>query len=107
MVRIFDNRIYFVYTLYMKVIINIKTEKEVKENAQRLAKELGLSLSDVLNASLRNFIRTREVYFSHTPRMTEELENLIEKTEKDIALNKNMSPRFNDAKEAIKYLDSL
>ena len=63
MVRIFDNRIYFVYTLYMKVIINIKTEKEVKENAQRLAKELGLSLSDVLNASLRNFIRTREVYF--------------------------------------------
>ena len=91
----------------MKAIINIKTEKEVKDNAQRLAKELGLSLSDVLNASLRNFIRTREVHFSHIPRMTEELENLIEKTEKDIALNKNMSPKFSDTKEAIKHLDNL
>ena len=91
----------------MKAIINIKTEKEVKDNAQKLAKELGLSLSDVLNASLRNFIRTREVHFSHIPKMTEELENLIEKTEKDIALNKNMSPKFSDTKEAIKHLDNL
>ena len=47
----------------MKVIINIKTEKEIKENAQSIAKEMGISLSDVINASLRNFIRTREVYF--------------------------------------------
>ncbi|MDD4358930.1 MAG: type II toxin-antitoxin system antitoxin, RelB/DinJ family [Candidatus Pacebacteria bacterium] len=90
----------------MKTVINIKTEKEVKENAQKLAKELGLSLSDVLNASLRNFIRTREVYFSHTPRMTRELEERIEEARKDFALKKNWSPGFDSAEEAIKYLES-
>ncbi len=105
--NLFDNCIYFVYTLDMKVIINIKTEKEVKENAQKLAKELGLSLSDVLNASLRNFIRTREVYFSHTPRMTKELEDVIEEAERDKTLKRNFSPEFNSAQEATDYLNNL
>lgn len=91
----------------MKTIINIKTEKEVKENAQEIAKNLGISLSDVLNASLRNFIRTREVYFSDVPRMTEELEDLISKAEKDMVMNKNLSPKLKGKKEVLDYLDNL
>ena len=66
----------------MKVIINIKTEKEIKENAQSIAKEMGISLSDVINASLRNFIRTREIYFSDTSRMTPEFEKILGKIDK-------------------------
>lgn len=89
----------------MKTIINFKIEKEVKENAQELAKKLGVSLSDVLNASLRNFIKTRKVPVSYT--MTKELEDIIEEAEKDRALNRNWSPRFETAKEAIDYLNSL
>ena len=61
----------------MKTVIHVKADKEVKENAQELAQKLGLSLSDVINASLRNFIRTREVVFSDIPRMTPEVERLI------------------------------
>jgi antitoxin component of RelBE/YafQ-DinJ toxin-antitoxin module len=90
----------------MKVIINIKTEKEVKENAQKLAKELGISLNDVMNASLRNFIRTREVHFSHIPRMTKELEDRIGEARKDFALKKHWSPGFSSVKEAINYLNN-
>ena len=48
----------------MNTVIHVKANKEVKENAQNLAKALGLTLSDVINASLRNFIRTREIIFS-------------------------------------------
>ncbi len=91
----------------MTTVIHIKSDKEVKENAQRAAKDLGLTLSDVINASLRNFIRTREVVFSHTPRMTPELEKLLDKVEEDIKHNRNLSPRFKTAKEANEYLDSL
>lgn len=91
----------------MKTVIHVKADKEVKENAQKLAAELGLSLSDVIGASLRNFIRTREVYFTHTPRMTPELEKLLDQVEDDIKHNKNLSPRFKTAEEAIGYLDSL
>ena len=66
-----------------KAIINIKTNKEVKANVQRLAKELGISMSDIINASLRNFIRTREVRISSVPRMTPELERIIGKARED------------------------
>ena len=59
-----------------KMLISIKAEREIKENAKQLARDLGLSLSDIMNAALRNFIRTREVYFSSIQKMTPELERL-------------------------------
>ena len=105
---VIDNHVSIVYTLgIMQTVIHIKSDKEVKENAQRAAKELGLTLSDVINASLRNFIRTREVIFSHTPRMTPKLEKIIAKVEKDIKSKKNIYGPFHGAKEANEFLDSL
>ena len=47
-----------------KTLISIKVDKEVKEKAQEIARELGFSLSAIVNAYLKQFIRTREVYFS-------------------------------------------
>ena len=91
----------------MKTVIHIKTDAELKENAQRLASTLGLNLSDVINASLRNFIRTRELYFSDIPRVTPEFERLLGKIEEDIRHNRNLSPRFKTAKEANDFLDNL
>lgn len=91
----------------MQTVIHIKADKEVKENAAKLARALGLSLSDIINASLRNFIRTREIVFSDTPQMTPELEKLLDKVEEDIKKGRNLSPAFKTAKEANDYLDSL
>lgn len=45
-------------------IINIKVDPEVKSKAQKVAAELGLSLSSLINAYLKQLIRTREVLFS-------------------------------------------
>ena len=91
----------------MQTVIHIKADKEVKENAVKVAHELGLNLSDVINASLRNFIRTREVIFSDTPRMTPELEKLLDKVEKDIKHNRNIIGHFKTPEEMDKLLDSL
>ena len=90
-----------------KAIINIKTDREVKKNVQKLAEELGISLSDVINASLRNFIRTREVRISSIPRMTPELERLIGNARKDFKNKKNISGPFSTAEEMDAYLDKL
>ncbi len=90
----------------MTTVIHIKADKEVKENAQKAAKDLGLSLSAVINAALRNFIRTREVIFSDIPQMTPELEKLLDKVEDDIKHNRNFSPRFKTAKEFLKALNA-
>ena len=88
----------------MTTVIHLKADKEVKENAQKAAKDLGLTLSDVINAALRNFIRTREVIFSDIPQMTPELEKRLEKVEDDIKHNRNLSPAFKNMDEAIDYL---
>lgn len=91
----------------MKTVIYIKADPEVKKNAQKAARELGLTLSDVINASLRNFIRTREVIFSDTPIMTPELERLLGPIDGDIKYRRHLSPRFKTAREAIDYLNRL
>ena len=88
----------------MQTVIHIKADKEVKENAAKVAKDLGLNLSDVINASLRNFIRTREIVFSDTPQMTPELEKLLKRVDDDIKHNRNLSPRFKSVEESINWL---
>lgn len=100
-----DIYVTIVYTLdNMRTVIHIKSDREVKENAQKLARELGINLSDVINASLRNFIRTRTIVFSDTPQMTPELEKLLDKVEEDIKKGRNLSPRFKSAEESIDWL---
>ena len=90
----------------MKTVIHVKADKEVKENAQELAAKLGLSLSDVINASLRNFIRDREVVFSDIPQMSSKLEKRLERMEEDLKLKRNLSPKFKTTEEFIKSLRS-
>jgi len=45
-------------------IINIKTDIEVKKEAQKIAADLGLSLSGVINGFLKQLIRNRAVLFT-------------------------------------------
>ncbi len=63
----------------MNTTILIKTKKEVKLKAQKLAKELNLSLADVVNASLRQFIMNQGITISKMP--TESLDAYINKEE--------------------------
>ena len=91
----------------MKTVINIKTDKEVKKNAQKVAAALGFSLSAVINAYLRQFIRNKEVYFGLIPRMSPELEKLLGKIETDIQKRRNISPAFSSQRELKKHLSSL
>ena len=88
----------------MKTLINVKTEKALKEQAKKVARELGLSLSDVINESLRQMVKTREAHFSAVPRMTPELEVLLGRVEKDIKTGRNISPSFTSAKDMDRYL---
>ncbi|PJE73744.1 MAG: hypothetical protein COV02_00835 [Candidatus Terrybacteria bacterium CG10_big_fil_rev_8_21_14_0_10_41_10] len=91
----------------MKIMINIKADKEVKESAQALAKDLGLPLSGIINALLKEFVRNRSVSFSAVPKMTRALENVLGKVENDIKNKKNIVGPFRTAEEMNKYLDSL
>lgn len=63
----------------MDTTILIKTKKNIKLQAQDLAKDLGLSLADVVNASLRQFVINQGITISKMP--TESIDSYINKKE--------------------------
>ena len=91
----------------MKATINIKADEEVKENAQKVAADLGVPLSVVMNAFLKEFVRSRSFSFSAVPKMTPYLESILGGAEEDIRKKKNMSKTFKTARSANDYLDGL
>lgn len=91
----------------MKTIINIKADKETKEKAHKVARELGLPLSTIVNAYLKQFTRNKEIYFSLSSHMTSGLEKIIGQAKKDLKTKRNVSPVFSTAKAMDDYLDSL
>lgn len=99
-----NRRIYFGY---MKTVINIKTDKQVKEEAQKITQALGLPLSTVINAYLKQLVRTRAVYFSDLPQMTGELESLVAAARVDFKKKKDIVGPFATGKEMDDFLDSL
>jgi antitoxin component of RelBE/YafQ-DinJ toxin-antitoxin module len=54
----------------MDTTMLVKTKKELKNKAQILAKDLGLSLTDVVNASLRQFIVNQGINITKLPTET-------------------------------------
>lgn len=89
-----------------KTVINIKADKEVKTKAQKIAKELGVPLSTVINAYLKEFIRNREVRLSLEPRLRPEIEKILKKASEDFKKGRNIVGPFKTAGEAMRYLNS-
>jgi addiction module RelB/DinJ family antitoxin len=90
----------------MKIMINIKADKEIKEGAVRVAQEMGLPLSTIINAFLKQFIRDRKVTFEAPLIPTPKLEKILRKADADIKAGKNLSPAFKNPEDAIEWLDS-
>lgn len=65
-------------------ILNIKTDKKLKADAQKVASELGVPLSTVMNAFLKQFVRDKEITLSANQyRPTPYLIGLIEEAKKE------------------------
>lgn len=84
-------------------VINIKTQPEVKAQAQRVARDLGLSLSSLINAFLKQFVKTKKVTFSLDEEPSPYLVKILKKADKDIKAGR-VSPAFDDVEDAIKWL---
>lgn len=84
--------------------IYIKTEPELKAKAQKVAKELGFSLSSLLNAWLRQLIKTKTITFSTANEVPNEyFKSVLKQAEKNIKTG-NHSPVFDNAEDAIAWL---
>ncbi len=90
----------------MKTQLLIKTDKKLKTQAQKLAKDIGVPLSSIMNSFLKRFIADKEVTFSVKKyRMTPYLEKIIKEAKEEYEQGDYQGP-FKNAKDMIKSLKS-
>ena len=65
-------------------VINLRVEPETKEKAQKLARQLGLNLSAVIEGFLAQFIRTKTVHFSLKEEPSEYMLQALKESKEDI-----------------------
>lgn len=84
-------------------VINIKINPQTKKEAQTVAKEIGVSLSGLINGFLKHLIRTRTATFSAVEQPSEYLIQALKEAEKEIKAGW-VSPTFDNAEDAIAWL---
>ncbi len=82
----------------MNTVISVRTDKDVKNAAQQVAKSIGISLSTMINAYLRQVIVTGRVEFYVPEQMTPKLEGLIAQVESELKSGQ-VSKKFDNAND--------
>ncbi len=90
----------------MKTILNVKVDKEEKEKAKQIAAQMGVPLSTIINAHLREFIRTREFSVKLDPVLKPEVEKRLLRMSREYHKNPKVAFRARSADEARKFLFS-
>lgn len=85
-------------------VVATKIDPQTKRQAMQTADDLGLPLSVVIKAFLKEFINTRSITFSVSGEPSNYLKTVIKKAEENYRKGK-ISPVFSKAKDAIKYLE--
>jgi len=85
--------------------IFIRTEPEIKNKIKKIASEIGLSVSALLNRYLNDIIENKSIARKHSEIPSKYLLAAIKKARKERKEGKT-SPLFTNAKDAIKWLNS-
>lgn len=85
-------------------VLNIKIDPKVKKEAQKVADELGFTLSSIINASLKNLSRSKTISFS-VLEPSQRLKRSIKSARLDRARGNSVGP-FRDAESMIRSLRS-
>ncbi len=88
----------------MKTTTSIKLDRDIKEDASKLANELGLSLSSVINATLKKFVNERRVVLSLSPEFNKKTEDKFLKLKDDIKNRRNLSEKVSGSDDLFKTL---
>ncbi len=87
-------------------VINIKTDPGLKLQAQRVAADLGFSLSSLVNGYLKQLARTKTIYFTTaTEEPSDYLIQALKESEADRKAGRYCS--FGNADEAVSFLDKI
>mgnify|MGYP006270507567 CR=1 FL=1 len=88
----------------MKTVLNVKTDAKTKEQAQALAKHLGIPLSVVVNAYLKQFVETGEFKISREPELRPEVTKRLKREIAETKAGKNVVGPFTNAEDFMEAL---
>jgi addiction module RelB/DinJ family antitoxin len=88
----------------MHTILNIKLDKDLKIEAKRLADEMGIPLTTVVNSFLKQFVRERKITLDLDNPVNTILTKEWELASRDAKEGKNVSPAFSDPDKLFKHL---
>lgn len=80
----------------MKTTTSLKIDKNIKDKASKLASSLGLSLSTVINHSLRKFITEKKIVFSNESELNTKTTKLYKRLLSDIKNRENIVGPFDN-----------
>ena len=87
-------------------VINVKSDRSLKAGAEQFAKELGISLSDLVNLSLRYVVTTRSITLDLRPTPNAATDAILREELAQIKKGQAASPKFKTTKDAFAWLDS-
>ena len=85
-------------------VVTTKVDPQTKREAMKTADELGLPLSVVIKAFLKQFINSRSITFTASEEPSDYLKSVIKQAEKNLKAGKH-SPTFNTGEEAVAWLE--
>lgn len=95
------------YNVHMsKNVINFKTDAETKRELKQFAAELGMPMTAIINAQIKQMLRSRTVTLTTDLKPTPYLEKILIQAEEDIKAGRNMTGPMG-GEEAVAYLNSL
>lgn len=87
-------------------VVNVKVNPQVKKEAQKVAEDLGFSLSALINGYLKQLIRNKTIVFSSVEEEpTDYLLESLRESQEDIKTGR-VSPTFKNANDAITWLNN-
>ena len=89
----------------MTTILHIKTEKKVRDEVEKLAKKSGLTVTALVNLSLRSFIANPVIELDLAPVPNARTARSLDRALKDIKAGKNISGPFSTVAELRKSLE--
>lgn len=99
-----------IYTLVIMsdktTVLNVKIDKQLKKQAQEVAKALGLPVSTLVASSLRDVVRRRSITISDEPHIRPDVERELLRMSKAAREGKDVSPVFTDTDSALDWLRS-
>ena len=89
----------------MSIILNFKTDKKLKDEAKKVASDLGLPLGTIMNHYLREFVRDKKVVFTNHPTPSKKVIKELKEISADIKNKKNLVGPFENADDFIADLE--